>query len=284
MSPRAVLLRVLPWSSLRRVLPWCAALSVLPWLSMSAAERPHFDAARNTAAITVDGREDDWTGTAEPFGKEPFAIQLAHDDQFIYVRLVASDPAARGQFTRMGLTVWFDPRGGSKKVFGIRYPVFERSAEDGERGGRGGYGRGGGRRGPGAGAADEAFEPPDRVDVLGPGKDDARSLTREHLQGIEVAMRVDEGVAVYELKVPLARSSDHPYAIEAGIGSTIGIGVETPKIERPSFGGREGGFGGGRGGGGFGGFGGRRGGGARGGEREFQPPKPIKAWGTATLR
>lgn len=282
MKPKSVLFRVVPWCLLSGV-----ALG-LPIAVLTAAERPHFDAGRNTAAITIDGRQDDWTGAPQPFGKEPFAIQLAHDDQFVYVRLVASDPTARTQFTRMGLTVWFDPKGGTKKVLGIRYPVFERGAGDQDRGGRGGFGRGGGGRAPGEGR-DESFEPPDRIDVLGPGKNDARSLTREHAEGIEVAMRVDEGVAVYELKVPLARTGDHPFAIDAAIGSTVGVGVETPKVERPSFGGREGGFGGGGGGRGGGGFGGGRGGGRGGGMRggggrEFQPPKPIKAWGTATLR
>lgn len=50
------------------------------------------------------------------------------------------------------------------------------------------------------------------------------------------------------LKVPLARTADHPYAIETAPGKTIG---------------------------------GRRGGGDR--QRELEPPKPLKGWGTVAI-
>ena len=101
---------------------------------------------------------------------------------------------------------------------------------------------------------------------------------RDHLQGLDVAFRTEQGSLEYELKVPLARSSDHPYAIETQPGKTIGIGFETGKLSEHVGEGRSGG---GRGGG----MGGRHGpGGGGGGEgRGFQPPKPIKVWTTVTV-
>ena len=271
-----------------------------------AAERPHFDSHSVDGPIRIDGNFDDWTGNAgglEPFGKDALAIQALNDGTFLYLRLSASDPGVRSQIVRRGLTIWFDPKGGTKKTFGIRYPVIENPGGDDERGayrGIGGYG--GHRRPTGEGgspgaARDDSEQPPDRVDIVGPGKDDEVSLTREHLQGVDVAFTTVQGVLQYELKVPLARSSDLPYAVGAAPSATIGIGLETPKPVQRSFGGEAGGGepGGGFGGGGFGGggFGGGgfgrggfgRGGGHRGGgEREFQPPKPLKGWGTLTLK
>ena len=266
------------------------------WLASGvAAERLHFDANRNDGPITIDGRQDDWKGSLQEFGKYPLSIQVASDSEFFYMRLASSDPGARMELTRLGLTVWFDPNGGTKKVLGIQYPVLEQGEEGRGRGGygRGGYGRDEGeRRRPRDGAGGDnadTFTPPDRVVILCPGKDDARSLTKEHLQGVEVAMAMDQGTALYELKVPLAATSDRPYAIGTATGKTIGLGIETTKFEAPSFnrgggegrgGGGLGGFGGGHRGGGYGG--GRGGGGERRGE--FQPPKPIKDWATVTLK
>ena len=268
----------------------------LAFLPLSAAERPHFQSKGLDGPITVDGRFDDWYGHLDPFGKEPIAIQFLNDGQNLYVRLTASEPAVRMQIMRQGMTIWFDPAGGTKKELGIRYPVVERGGSDAEgRGGRGGRGGfGGDRPRRGEGGPDDSGNPRDRVDILGPGKDDARSLTRDHLSGIEVTVKAEQGELQYELKVPLARSADHPYAIEAAPGKTIGVGLETEKIEQRSFGaGRGGGFGGGGGGGmggggrgrgGGGGMGGGRGGGRdRGGERGFQPPKPLKGWGTVSI-
>lgn len=262
-------------------------LCVCLWPAVvSVAERPRFDSQRRDGAIAVDGKFDDWYGHLQPFGADPVAIQFLNDDDFLYVRLTASDAGTRTQIRRLGMTIWFDPAGGTKKKFGIRYPV----VEPGE--GRGGYGMRG-RRGEGA-QEDGAGEPGDRVDILGPGKDDARSLTRDHLSGVEIAIRQEEGSLFYELKVPLAHGAERPYAIDTAPGRTIGVGLETGKMQQRSFGtGRGGGFGGGggggmggggrgRGGGGMGGGRGRGGGGGE-GQRGFQPPKPLKSWGIVAI-
>ena len=246
-----------------------------------ASERPHFDSHPRDGAITIDGKFDDWSGNLEPVGTTPMSMQLVNDGEFLYLRLSASDSGTRMEITRLGLTVWFDPSGGTKKKFGIRYPVVEAGsfAGGGERG----------RRGRAEGEPAEDSGPPrDRVDLLGPGKDDARSLMRDHLQGLDVTFRTEQGSLAYELKVPLARSSDHPYAIETQPGKTIGIGFETGKLSDVmgegrgrGFGGGGGGMGGGRGGGM--GRGGHGGGGGSGDGRGFQPPRPIKLWATATV-
>jgi hypothetical protein len=284
MMNRSQSMRVARWS----FLCGSACLTTL----VIAAERPNFVSQIRDAAISVDGRYDDWYGSLAPFGESRVAIQFLNDGEFLYLRLTASDPAARVQIMRQGFTVWFDPAGGTKKRLGIRYPVVERGAPDdpGRGGGFGGYGGGGRRRGGEGreeGPPEEAGGPADRVDIIGPGKDEARSLTREHLAGIDVAIRMEQGELQYELRVPLAKSSEHPYAVEPSVGKPIGIGLETGKMQQRSDGqGRGGGMGGGgiggRGGGGMGGRGGS-GMGRGGGDRGFQPPKPLKAWGTVTL-
>lgn len=262
-----------------------APLSLIIILSVGAiaSEKTHFVSQLRDAAIVADGDFGDWYGSLQPFGEHPVSMQALNDKDFLYLRLTASDSSMRKQIMRLGLTVWFDPSGGDKKKFGIRYPVVEHGsgpAEEREEGERGG-----GRHGPGRGrGGEEGKEPPppsDRVDILGPGKDDARSLTHQALSGVEVAVRVDQGVLQYELKVPLARSADHPYAVGTEAGKTVGVGLETGKFEQPSHegrGGRSGRMGGHRGGG-------RGGGGSRdGGEgREFEPPKPLKAWATVAI-
>jgi hypothetical protein len=266
---------------------WFLAIALMAPLALvlEAADRPHLDAGWRTTDIVVDGRQDDWPGTLapiDPASHTPLSVQVVTDSDALYLRFAASDPAVRLQLVRQGLIVWFDEKGGTKKRLGIHFPVVERGfgGERGQGGGRGGSGSE--RRGRGqSDAAPDDYEPPNRLDILGPGKNDARSLTLDHASGVEVALHVVEGTALYELKVPLAKSADHPYAIEAAPGQTIGLGLETPKMERPSYGGRSGGFGGGRGG--MGGGMGRGGGRREGGEREFQPPKPIKIWATVTL-
>ncbi len=277
----------------------------LAFTTLAASEKPHFDSQLRDGAITIDGKYDDWYGNLQPFEQAPVAIQFLNDTDYLYMRLTASATAERREILRQGFTVWFDPAGGTKKHLGIRYPVVEHGVggDDGRSGGYGGYG--GGRRPGGSGSGGEQGgdretpsdpSPGDRIDVLGPGKDDARMLTRDHAPGIDVAIREEQGTLQYELKVPLVHTTDHPYAIDAVPGKPVGIGLEAGKAEG-SGGGRPGGFGGGGGGGGMGGFGGGRGGGmgghgggggrggggGGGGRQSGEAVKPLKGWATLTI-
>jgi hypothetical protein len=175
----------------------------------------------------------------------------------------------------------------------VKYPVGIPLEESGSRGGyrRGSYGGDHPSTGSGSGDSRQRSpsdpEPIDRLEVYGPQKDDAHSFVTTMAPGIAVKTGNAEGYAIYELKVPLEKRADAPYAIEAKPGALIGFGLETPKLEQPSHEGRGGGFGGmgggmgGRGGGGMGGHGGGRGGG---GERAvYEPPKPLKIWAAIKL-
>jgi hypothetical protein len=268
--------------------------------TLAASEKPHFDSQLRDGAIAIDGRYDDWYGNLQPFEQAPVAIQFLNDKDFLYMRLTASASAERREILRQGFTVWFDPAGGTKKHLGIRYPVVEHGT-GGDEGGRGGYGGFGGGSRHGGERGGEGDAPPsgpsagDRIDVLGPGKDDARMLTRDHAPGIDVAIREEQGTLQYELKVPLVHNSDHPYAIDAQPGKAVGVGLEAGKPEGGGYGahpagggGGMGGFGGGmggrgggmggRGGGGHGGGGGRGGGGD-----DHAAAKPLKGWATVTI-
>jgi hypothetical protein len=277
------------------------AVSVAPIALQARAKKVHLESRWRDRPIAIDGDSGDWQGPFVPFDeKHPVAIGAANDGEFLYVLLTASEQAARMQIMREGLIVWFDPAGGDKKHFGIKFPVGVDVA------GRGGYGRGRSQGGdprdrppstgddpgqePGQRAA--GFEPPNRLEVLGPNKDDAHSFVLDHAPGIEARIKQVEGALVYELKVPLAPTTEYPYAIGSKPGAAIGIGLETPKRETAARGGGPGGFGGGGGGGmGRGGFGGGRrggggmGGGRGGGERRggLEPAKPMKAWAVLQL-
>lgn len=270
------------------VLVACAA----PLTLAARADRVHLDSHHKDRDIVIDGDSGDWAGPLVPLDDQhPLSVAVANDGESLYLVLTASDAAIRRQILREGLIVWFDPEGKDKKHFGIKFPVGALPTERG-RGQRGDRGepndQGQGTRPPGAPAFEE---PVDRLEILGPKKDDAHSFVLERAPGVSVKVAQAQGSIVYELKVPLAASADVPYAIGTKPGATIGLGLETPKMEGPAMAGRRGGgmggFGGGTGGRGGGGMGGRGGGmGGRGGgegRSQFERAKPMKIWATVRL-
>ena len=231
--------------------------------------------------IRVDGVNDEWQNTVS--FEDAMNIGAINDDQFLYLTVITSDEQRRRQFATAGLIVWLDASGGRKQSFGIKLPgagAFPGAGPGDQR-----------RRGRFDASPPDAQTPPPDVqtpaltyfELLGPRKDDRRRIERAADSGIEVAADSREGTLVYELKVPLAKTAAHEYAIGTETGRKIGLGLETPEIERPEVDARGGrrGIGGGRGGiGGFGRGGGRGGAGA---ERGVQPPKPLKVWTTIRL-
>jgi hypothetical protein len=277
-----------------RVRSGFAIALLVPAILGASGKKQRIDSHWRDHEVVIDGDNGEWPGPLVPVDEhQRIDAAAVNDGQFLYVVLSTSDASLRAQIMGQGLIVWFDPDGGDKKTFGIKYPV---GMAPGEMPGRGRGFRRGDSSADGAQRAQPAAapEPPNRLEIIGPKKDDAHSFVADKAPGISVKVGRVEGSLVYELKVPLKHSDEFPYALDAR-AAIVGFGLETPKMERPAGDGRGGmgGFGGGGGGGGGGGIGGRggmgRGGGmggrgGGGGMRDrFEPPQPLKAWATLQL-
>lgn len=263
-----------------------AVVMVTTTILGASGKKQQIDSQRRDREITVDGDNGEWPGPLVAVDEhQRLTVAAVNDAQFLYIVLNTSDAALRAQIIGQGLIVWFDPGGGEKKKFGVKFPV---GMGEGDMPGRGRGFRRHDASAPGEPSQRVApIEPPNRLEVYGPDKDDAHSFVADKVPGLSVKVAQVEGALVYEIKVALTKTDEFPYAIQAASGALIGFGLETPKRERSPDerrGGGLGGFGGGGGGGGMG-RGGIGRGGARGGmgRSDVEPPKPLKAWATIKL-
>jgi hypothetical protein len=221
------------------------------------------DSAVPASPITIDGTIGDW-GDALVFIKQAdLALAVRNDGDNLYVGMQARDPAVVLPILDRGLTLWFVHPDG-KKGLGIEYPLALDSVEALSRSEHSG---GAGSSGAPAGALA-------RLAIKGVGSVDRRIIGVTEAPGLSASAAGTADDFVYELKVPLRTTPDHPYAVEAAAGDTIEILLETPEPEpiakqRPEATSGGGGHGGGGhhggGGGGGGGYGGGGGGGGGGG-------------------
>ena len=158
-----------------------------------------------TGPVSVDGDPSEWRGLTKYIANPNSSIGAMNDDEYVY--LVFSTPlkGLASQIMHGGLTVWFDSSDRKHKTFGVSLPPA-----------------------PAEGS-------PAGIEILGPGKDDRRMLLQNELQGLEVALGNHEGRLVCELRVPLAVSDSHPYAIGAKAGQKIEIGLESTVPSGESF-------------------------------------------------
>jgi hypothetical protein len=236
-------------------------------------------------AIVIDGEADDWAGGLSYVGKDRLFVGFVDDKENLYICLTREGSEGRPGAFMQGLTVWLDPSGGTTKVTGIRLNSGRPSGEGKSPDGR--PLRGTEEERPERG--DERPSPPRaEIEILGPRREilAAKSLEQAAEEGLEVKADFSGGLFVLEMKIPLAASTEHPFAVGIGSGKMVGVGITTEKTGRTENAGRPPGGGMGEGGGqpgggGMpGGMGGGRGGMGGGMRRDPAPdsPRTIRIW------
>jgi hypothetical protein len=227
--------------------------------------------------VIVDGKADDWAGHLFVVEGQKISLGFLNDPDYLYVCLRTDDGAMRRQLLRSGLTVWIDPRAGRKKTLGIKYPIGLKSSEQRMW----------------KGEEPEEAEAPGELggnltdmEIFRQGNIEPETLDIADAGGIELKAATAGRSFVYELKVPLAQSSQETIGVGASPGGTVGIGFETGKFDLNNLPRRPGGMIGGTGGmppvGGYGGRGGMmRPGRMRPNEPEI--PENLKIWATVKL-
>ena len=218
--------------------------------------------------IKVDGVASDWPGTVW-VEKSDVQFGIANDSSDVYVAVIVTKAELRRQVARWGLTLWFDPLGRQKKSIGIRYPLPR----------------------PRRGEMNRPDEPQESVPVVAPEFEYLTPFEPDPLRvpvvaarGIALQLKQGEHALIYEMKIPIHTSNDHPYTLESSPGSTISVCVEVGGFDQGAM--RE--HSGGLEESGRGGIGGRRGGrrgesGGPQGDNPFASMKPVEIWATVHL-
>ncbi|MFZ1977243.1 MAG: hypothetical protein WAV76_04755 [Bacteroidota bacterium] len=195
--------------------------------------------------IVIDGRPNDWDGSLYLLKKANVLVGVRNDSENLYICFITNDQSAQRQIMRNGLTLWFDPSGGTSERYGIKFPLGVRYGAPKESGN------------PGSGDAPPAIidstkgvRPPS-VDITSrTGADDIQKsvqfvLTDEdrtqdllliELRSMEVKYTAGRNTFVYELKVPLHKTAEIPFELAPKDG-VLGIGFKSDFKKETSTGG-----------------------------------------------
>jgi hypothetical protein len=210
------------------------ALAVPGLLSASGGRDVVFKTQWKDRDLVIDGNSGDWQGALGYLDEPPVMLGFLNDDTAIYVCVSTNLPAIREGMLRRGITVWIDPKRGKRKTLGIRL------APAGDPGGQAEGAPS--KREPEkteeppisqeAAAPPEFGAPPTRLTVRLPGRDEWTPI-EGGAGGIEAVIEESNGLAVFEMKVPLKSGPEAAVAIGAGPGTAISMSFETPRPERP---------------------------------------------------
>ncbi|MDD5169856.1 MAG: hypothetical protein PHN75_13620 [Syntrophales bacterium] len=156
-------------------------------------------------------------------------VNVLNDNETLYMRLSTQNPAFVTQFLQTGFTVWFDDTGGTKKIFGMRFPLpITKGASDTSRSGNKSQ-KEDGKRDILTAKLLEASK--GDIEIFRPGENEFSTISAEYSAPYGIRCRLENinGRFVYELQMPLILDNNHPYAVTSKKPKVIGIGLETGK-------------------------------------------------------
>ena len=165
-------------------------------------------------AISGDGSQ--WKDGTKFIAGPAVSVGFKNDNKYLYIGLITSSRATQLQMLFLGCTAWFDAEGKKNKTFGIQFPV---------------SGLLQGRRFPTRANPEEIEQfinaVPRQLVICGPGENEQHRISLRDARGVEAQLGYADGTLTYELKVPLQRSKEEPYAINADTTKPLLVGIET---------------------------------------------------------
>jgi hypothetical protein len=169
--------------------------------------------------IIIDGIGTEWQRGLYYDKKSDIVYGIRNDDEYVYVLLKTQDRITQRQIMRAGFTVWFDANGGDDRSFGIRYPLAKQDERteytpdfDNEQ--------------VHSVLEKESLE----LEIVGAQKEDIQRFSTLGTSGIRIKIGRLQEALVYELKVPLKKTSNTPFAVGVTTTQRIGIGFETEEF------------------------------------------------------
>lgn len=171
--------------------------------------------SQSVSAPNVDAAIGEWQGGVRQMDGKDIQMGVAVTDTMLYVAVTSNAPDVIRAAARRGLIVWVDPAGGKEKAYGIQYPLRDERARN-------------------ALPANEAPQMADQNQLAILQGERRTQRPAQHTSGLRAAINLQRASMVYELAIPVASVEDavNPDALKASLGSTVGVGVELPDVER----------------------------------------------------
>jgi hypothetical protein len=170
--------------------------------------------------ITIDGDDSEWTLPRKVLEGEQGVVGFMNDDIYLYISYRTSSRARIQQIITQGMTLWIDPKGGTGKWIGFRYPIGSKLL----------------------GISPWDYDPRPRttgyqafieqllllqpgIEILGKRKEDVALVPNNNQAGLKVSVQLTKDLFVYEMRIPYGKESILPRPIGAAPRQKIGVGM-----------------------------------------------------------
>lgn len=181
--------------------------------------------------IKVDGNRNDWKDKIKYQEDGNYGLGVYNDGRNLKLAFITSNRITINKITKMGFTVWIEPKNGSDK-FGIKYPIQETPNKNHL-----------------GNINDHRVEDPsNRINEFLLGKQEFMIVNGKDFPlysypiasnvGYKLKMHYNTGQLIYELNIPLEESTGAPIILDAAKGEEVEITFVTNELNRDEMPGR----------------------------------------------
>jgi len=195
----------------------CSATFVLLLLCTGACSGPAaLPEAPMREAPTVDGTLSEWGGRLTGVDGQAVSMAALPTDSLLYVAVLVRDPALVQAIAQRGLVVWVDPAGGTKRAYGVQYPLGLQRQQAGRT------------------ASTTATLDAVTLRELEVVRGDTlrRRIPAQYSSGLRGRAVLDPSSLICELAIPVRPSAEH--GLPTALGPTVGLGLHTPEPDDES--------------------------------------------------
>lgn len=170
--------------------------------------------------VVIDGDDGEWTFPRRVLAGDQGVVGFMNDDMYLYLSYRTTNRIHLLHIINQGFTIWIDPKGGTKKQIGFRYPLGSKQL----------------------GISPWDFEPRRQasgyqafleqllllqpgIEILGSRRDDVAMIPLDNQLDVQVKVQLTKDSFVYEMRLPYGKRSGLPTPIGAAPGRKIGIGI-----------------------------------------------------------
>lgn len=207
-------------------------LLLLAVLSLNGCSMAKIESLRKTRNIVIDGNDKDWVDAKYYVEDKNMVIGVMNDDEFLYVCFYPTTQEQTQMILTRGCTLWLNNDAKRKKDYGINFPLgiqFGKPQRPKENFNELSAGK------------NDSFDPkmtknllnkiPRELKIIGLEKNKINHFQFSELKNMELAIDCYKSLFAYEMKIPLQKSEESSFSVNAEPGSEIALGIEVPELD-----------------------------------------------------
>lgn len=176
-----------------------------------------------SSKIKIDGNLEDWKQIETTIWNDGISASFQNDGYYLYGLIIVRDQRIKQRMLSIGMTLWFNTKGKTKKEIGIKYPIGSISNQNKQKQSNTEKNK----KNANEEIISKMVENLEKdIELIFDQKKGLQKMKISEISGMEISIKESEGLLIYEIKVPCIEKSPFLFSVYPQKNNLIGVGLE----------------------------------------------------------